>query len=72
MPKFKLGWSETYDFEALVEADNLDEAIEKFKGGEIDFPPPEEGTYVDGTSELNTSWINEVNDPITGVKEGFE
>jgi hypothetical protein len=72
MPKFKLAWTELYAFEQIVEAKNLEDAIELFKSGEIEYPEIFEGQYIDGTSELNKGYTELINDPITGVKEGYK
>lgn len=72
MAKFRLCWTEVYSFEQDVEANNLDEAIEQFKSGEIDFPDITQATYVDGTTELNTSFTNLINDPVLGLKEEYK
>ena len=72
MALFKVCWTEVYAFEAMVEANNLDEAIEQFKSGEIDFPDITQATYVDGTTELNTSFTNLINDPVLGLKEEYK
>jgi hypothetical protein len=59
MAKFKLAWHELHAFEAEVEAESLDAAIELFKQGEIEFP--EKGQYVDGSTELNRSFTEFLN-----------
>ena len=72
MALFKVCWTEVYAFEAMVEANNLDEAIEQFKSGEINFPDITQATYVDGSTELNISFTNLINDPILGLKEEYK
>lgn len=71
MPHFRLCWTEVYSFENLVEANSLEEAIEKFKQGEVNFPNISEGQYIDDSAELNMYFINEINDPVTGIKNGY-
>ena len=72
MAKFRLCWTEVYDFEQDVEADNLEQAIELFRSGEINFPDVREATYVDGSTELNTSYTEQINDPVLGLKEEYK
>jgi hypothetical protein len=72
MPKFKLAWTELYSFEKIVIADSLEEAIDLFKSGEMELPEIFDGQYIDGTAELNKNFINEINDPITGIKEEYK
>jgi hypothetical protein len=72
MTRFRLAWSETYDFEQTVEADSLDKAIAMFKEGEINFPNVSEAGYQEGSCELNKSFTEAINDPVTGVKPEFD
>ena len=72
MAKFRLCWTGVYDFEQDFEADNLEQAIEQFKSGEIDFPDVSKATCVDGSTELNTSYTEQINDPVLGLKEEYK
>jgi len=67
MPKFKIAWDEMYCFEAEVEAESLEQAIEKVKDDPSIYAATAfEGQYVDGSMEINmghTEWLNsEAND----------
>ena len=61
MAKFKVAWHELYAFEAEVEADSLDEAIDKVKKDTSLYSEPKDGQYVDGTVEINTEFTNFLN-----------
>lgn len=70
MPVFKVAWSELYDFEALVAADNLDHAIRLVKDDPSLYADPSDGVYIDGTLEINhtvTQFMNTEN----GVRDEY-
>ena len=70
MPQFKVHWTETFEFEALVEADNLDQAEAKVKDdpSAYSFKDPKDfnGHAVEGCMEINHYANEQVNHPETG------
>lgn len=69
--KVLLSWSETYDFKKIIDADSIEHAIKLFESGSVEPPEPSEGTYADGCDILHYDFIEEANDPVTGVKNGY-
>ena len=61
MAKFKVAWHELYAFESEIEAETLDEAINKVKQDTSLYANKEDGQYVDGTVEINVEFTNFLN-----------
>lgn len=70
MPQFKITWTETFEFEAMVEADNLDQAETKVKDdpAEYSFRHPRDfnGNVVEGCMEVNHYRNEQMNHPEKG------
>ena len=70
MPVFKIAWTELYDFEALVAANDLDHAIQLVKDDPSLYADPSDGNYVDSSLEINHSVTQLMNNE-NGVKNEY-
>lgn len=71
MKTFKVAWTELYGFEVNVEADTLEEAMEKVKDDPSLYSTVAfDGEYIDGTMEINLTVTQFMNDE-NGVKDEY-